>query len=127
MSARTRVLIVDDQAELRLLLMLTLGSGDLELSEATNGPEALAACAASPPDIVLLDVMMPGMDGYEVCRRIKADARLAATTVVLMTAADQAIQRRKGMEAGTDHYVSKPFSPEQLQQLVNDIIASRRT
>jgi CheY-like chemotaxis protein len=124
--ARTRVLIVDDQPELRLLLMLTLGGGNLELSEATSGTEALAACAASPPDIVLLDVMMPGMDGYEVCRRIKADPRLAATTVVLMTAADQATQRRKGMEAGTDHYVSKPFSPERLQQLINDIIASRQ-
>jgi CheY-like chemotaxis protein len=123
--ARARVLIVDDQPELRLLVALTLGGADLELTEAANGAEALAACAAAPPDIVLLDVVMPDMDGFEVCRRIKADPGLSATRVVLMTAADQAAQRRKGMDAGADHYVSKPFSPERLLQLITDLVAAR--
>ena len=124
---RARVLIVDDQPELRLLLTLTLAGAQVDLREAANGQEALVECDAQPPDIVLLDVMMPGLDGYEVCRRIKADPQLKSTVVVMMTAADQAEQRQHGMAAGADHYVSKPFSPAHLLQMVADLAAARRS
>ena len=123
---RAKVLIVDDQPELRLLLTLTLSGAPLDLREAANGQEALVECDAIAPDVVLLDVMMPGIDGYEVCRRIKADPQLQSTVVVMMTAADQAEQRQHGMSAGADHYVSKPFSPAHLLQMVTDLAAARR-
>ncbi len=122
----SRVLIVDDQPELRLLLTLSLSGADVELREAANGHEALLECEAKPPDIVLLDVMMPGLDGYEVCRRIKADPRLAGARVVMMTAADQPEQRQRGFDAGADHYVSKPFSPGELLQLLGDLTGAGR-
>lgn len=113
-----RVLVVDDQPELRLLISLTLAGESLELREAANGADALATCKDWRPHLVLLDVMMPGMNGYEVCRQIKSDASLNGTIVVLLTAADQASNRQHGLECGADQYFSKPFSPELLRQLV---------
>ena len=87
---------------------------------------ALAACKQQPPDIALLDVMMPGLDGYELCRAFKQDPRLRGTMVVLMTAGDQAIEREKARTAGADLYVAKPFSPSQLLRQLEALLASRR-
>jgi CheY-like chemotaxis protein len=78
------------------------------------------------PDVVLLDVMMPGIDGYEVCRRLKSEPRLRNTLVVLMTAGDQATERVRAREAGADFYVPKPFSPAELLQLVTEHLPSQR-
>jgi DNA-binding response OmpR family regulator len=127
MNERKRILIVEDQADLRKLVTLTLGATRYELLEAADAAQALEAVRGAPPDLVLLDVMLPGgMDGLEVCRRIKADARLDGTIVVMMTASDQAEQRARVRAAGADHYVAKPFSPRELRSLLESLLAEPR-
>ncbi|MDH3420817.1 MAG: response regulator [Gammaproteobacteria bacterium] len=119
------VLIVDDQADLRKLISLTLGNTDYDLIEAVDGPAALEACEQQEPDLILLDLMLPGgIDGIEICRRVRQDARLAHTKVVLLTAADQAIQRERAEEVGVDRYFPKPFSPQELRRLVESLLAA---
>ena len=125
LSPVPRILIVDDQPDLRLLVRLTIEGHGYDVAEAPNGEEALAACASRAPDAVLLDVMMPGIDGYEVCRRLKADPRMGQTFVVLMTAGHQETERARAREAGADAYVAKPFSPAQLLELVRSHLATR--
>lgn len=115
------MLIVDDQADLRLLLRMTFAGSRFAVREAADGQSALAACEQEMPDIVLLDVMMPGLDGYEVCRRIKSDNRAAGTFVVLMTAGHQATEEARARAAGADLYVAKPFSPNELLQTVQSL------
>jgi CheY-like chemotaxis protein len=119
------ILIVDDQPDLRLLIRLTFSSSGYRLQEAADGEAALAACAEAVPDAVLLDVMLPGIDGYEVCRRLKSDARTHATFVVLMTAGHQETERVRATAAGADRYLAKPFSPAQLLDLVQRELAAR--
>ena len=119
------ILVVDDQPDLRLLIRLTFSSTGYPVTEAADGGTALAACAESVPDVVLLDVMLPGMDGYEVCRRLKTDARTRGAFVVLMTAGHQETERIRAQEAGADHYLAKPFSPAQLLELVQRELAAR--
>lgn len=127
MNQRKRILIVEDQADLRKLVTLTLGTTRYELLEAADAAQALKAVQGPPPDLVLLDLMLPGgMDGLEVCRRIKADARLDGTVVVIMTASDQAEQRARVRAAGADRYVAKPFSPRELRSLVESLLAQPR-
>ncbi|MDH3533653.1 MAG: response regulator [Gammaproteobacteria bacterium] len=121
---KPRVLIVDDHADLRKLISLSLGSGNYDLVEAMDGQGALDVCERQPPDLVLLDLMLPGdFDGIEVCRRIRENSRLAHTRIVLLTAADQAAQRERAQEAGVDRYIPKPFSPRQLRELVESLLA----
>lgn len=121
---KPRILIVDDQADLRKLIVLTLGSEKYELFEAANGASALEAVQRAGPALVLLDLMLPGgMDGIEIAERIRAEPALAATRIVLLTAADQAVQRERAAAAGVDHYFPKPFSPRQLRELVESLLA----
>jgi CheY-like chemotaxis protein len=122
---RPSILIVDDQPDLRLLIRLTFSSTGYQVAEAADGEAALSACAQSAPDVVLLDVMLPGIDGYEVCRRLKADAGTRETFVVLMTAGHQETERVRAAEAGADHYLAKPFSPAQLLDLVQHELDAR--
>jgi CheY-like chemotaxis protein len=119
------VLIVDDQPEIRLLIRMTLDVTGAALREAADGQEALAACAAEAPDVVLLDVMLPDMSGYDICARLKADPRYARTRVILMTAGDQATERRRATEAGADLYVAKPFSPAEMLAHVSRYLGLR--
>lgn len=114
-----RILVVEDQADLRKLVSLTLRTQSHVLTEAASVDEALAALASTVPDVVLLDVMLPGdANGIDLCRHIKADERLRQVQVIVMTASDQAEQRERAMQAGADHYVAKPFSPRHLRELV---------
>ncbi len=114
-AARPRLLLVEDNFDMRLYLRLLLDP-HYAVSEAANGAEALEALARESPDIVLSDVMMPRMDGLELCRRLRADARLAALPVVLLSAKGLADQRAEGLKAGADDYVAKPFSIAELLQ-----------
>jgi len=117
------ILVVEDQADLRKLVSLTLGRPGRTLIEAATAAEALARLEQCVPDIILLDVMLPGgMNGVEVCRRIKSDPRFSRSIVILMTAADQAEQREHATQAGADRYVSKPFSPRALRELVASLL-----
>jgi len=127
LNPNSTVLVVDDQPELRLLVKLTFSGTGFTVREAADGEAALAACAAEVPDAVLLDVMMPGMDGYEVCRRLKSEPRLRDTLVVLITAGDQATERVRAREAGADFYVPKPFSPAELLRLVTEHLPSQKS
>jgi phosphoserine phosphatase RsbU/P len=106
---RDRVLIVDDVAvNLKLLRAILLRAGH-EVIEATSGQEALERVREAAPDLILLDVMMPGMDGYEVCRLLKADPATAAVPVVFVSALGEVTERIKGLEIGAEDYLSKPF------------------
>ena len=111
------VLIVDDEQHIRLLIEQTLEELEddgVELITARDGEEALDAVANQHPDLVFLDVMMPKKDGFEVCRTIKGDPATAGTTVLLLTAKGQAVDREAGLAAGADDYVTKPFDPDDL-------------
>jgi type IV pilus assembly protein PilB len=111
-----RVLVVDDQADMRRLAAHTLEHSGLPLqvSTAASGPEALDAAGADPPDLIVLDVMMPGMDGFEVCEHLRKDVRTAFTPILMLTALDDAGSRARGFHAGTDDYISKPFARAEL-------------
>lgn len=110
----TKVLVVDDAPEMVRLLRSLLKSQGYEVSAAESGPEALKLARAQRPDVILLDVMMPEMDGIEVCRRLKADGELCTIPVILATAKDSDGDVVKGLDAGADDYVAKPFNREIL-------------
>lgn len=119
-----KILIVDDQEEIRELIRLALEFDDYELHEAANGEQGWSAAQAFKPDLILLDVMMPGaLNGLQVCRRIKTDPELAHIKVVLLTARGQDADRQAGLQAGADHYLIKPFSPLELMKVIDQALA----
>ncbi len=112
-----KLLIADDEPHIRMLLEQTLE--DLEddgvtLLVAADGEQALAMIRAELPDVVFLDVMMPKLNGFDVCHAVRADPVLANISVVLLTAKGQETDRQKGQEAGADLYLTKPFDPDEL-------------
>jgi len=118
-----RVLIVDDHPELRKLVRLTLQLQDFEIFEADSGRRALELCHAQSPHLVILDVMMPGeLDGYATCAAIKADPAVSASKVILLTARAQQTDFDAGRKAGSDAYLTKPFSPLELIETVSRVL-----
>jgi CheY-like chemotaxis protein len=118
-SATRRILVVDDDPLILEVLRTLLHLRDLEVSCANDGTTALELLADGPlPHVIVCDVMMPGIDGLEVCRRIKGDPRTAQVPVILLTARDRAEDRAAGAAAGCDDYVTKPFSPLALTDLI---------
>jgi len=117
-----RVLVVDDILSNVKLLEAKLTAEYFEVVTAGNGEQALAKVAAEMPDIVLLDVMMPGMDGFEVCRRIKANSKTAHIPVVMVTALDQPSDRVSGLEAGADDFLTKPVDDTALFARVRSLV-----
>lgn len=110
--ASIRVLVIDDEDDVRMIVRFALERDPrFVVTEARNGTEGLHLALEEPPDLVLLDAMMPGLDGYEVCRRLRDDPRLAQTPVVFLTAKTQGYERREGLAAGATDYLSKPFDP----------------
>ncbi|MET0313894.1 MAG: response regulator, partial [Hansschlegelia sp.] len=105
-----RILVVDDIAANLKLLEARLTAEYFDVITAASGQEALDICSRAQCDIVLLDVMMPGMDGFEVCRRLKADPQTHHIPVVIITALDQPSDRLQGLEAGADDFLTKPVS-----------------
>ena len=119
----TRLLIVEDQPEIRMLIQMALEFENFEIHEAADGDAALALLPTLRPDLVLLDVLMPGSrNGLDVCRAIKADAALAGTRVVMLSARSQASDRQAGLAAGADAYLVKPFSPNELLRLIDKLL-----
>lgn len=125
MSAR--VLVVDDILPNVKLLEAKLSSEYYDVLTASNGPEALEKVETQSPDIVLLDVMMPGMDGFEVCRRIKANPATAHIPVVMVTALTDASDRIKGLESGADDFLSKPLNDVALMSRVRSLVRLKMT
>ncbi len=121
-----RILVVDDQEPNRLLLRDLLEAQGHVVTEAADGPEALERVREHPPDVVLLDVNMPGLDGFEVCRRLKADPRTAAIPVLLVTALAHREQRLEGIAAGANDYLTKPIDTADLVLRVRNAIGVRR-
>lgn len=118
MAERARILIVEDEPNIVLSLEFLLGQQGYEVAVARDGEEALRQVSEEPPRLVLLDVMLPGIDGYEVCRRLRERPDLAGLKVVFLTARGREAERLRGLEQGADHYVTKPFSTRELMALV---------
>ncbi|MTV24461.1 response regulator [Nitriliruptoraceae bacterium ZYF776] len=124
------VLVVDDDPLIRDVLRTILDLEEFEVRLAEDGEHALAAVDERVPQVVVCDVKMPGIDGYEVCRRLKAAPETAAVPVILLTARDRAEDRAAGVAAGCDAYVTKPFSPLHLIEVIGQVgagAASRST
>jgi two-component system, cell cycle response regulator DivK len=109
-----RVLIVDDNEDNRQILIDLLSANGYEVIEALNGLDAVTIATRETPDLVLMDIQLPGIDGHEATRRIKANPALARTPVIAVTSYALAGDDRKAAEAGCDAYVTKPFSPRAL-------------
>ena len=120
--APARVLVVDDTPQNVKLLADILGAKGFVAITAASGEEALGKLAAERPDLVLLDVMMPGLSGYDVCRRIRADPATALLPVVLVTSLDPHQERVKGIEAGADDFLSKPIHQAELLARVRSLL-----
>lgn len=115
MSKRNVILIVEDQPDIRSLIRMTLEMGDNEIHEAENGDSGWHMVCALRPDLVLLDVMMPGtLDGYQVCKKIRSEASVRHTPVIMLTARGQQSDFEMGRQAGATAYLTKPFSPLEL-------------
>lgn len=130
MSARFRnehlrdcVVLVDDEANIRETIAFILDAEGFEVATAADGVEGLAAVRRLKPKVVLLDVMMPRMDGYETCRTIRQDASLIGTYVIILTAKGQRTDEQKALEAGADVYLSKPFDDEVVLKVIRDVFA----
>jgi DNA-binding response OmpR family regulator len=126
LQAKSIILIVDDTETGREILEALLQSATYQLAFACNGPEALLKAEELTPDLILLDVMMPGMDGFEVCRRLRSNPRLAEIPIILVTALDDRQSRLQGIEAGADDFVTKPFDHAELRARVRTITRLNR-
>jgi len=126
MATVSTILIVDDQWVGREALTDLLLSPDYNLAYALTGAEALELAARLDPDLILLDVMLPGMDGYAVCRQIRAMPRLAEIPIIMITALDEHQARLQGLEAGADDFISKPFDRHELRTRVKTITRLNR-
>ncbi len=117
-----RILVVEDQEDNRQILRDLLASTDYEIMEAENGLEALAAVAKHRPDLILMDIQLPIIDGYEATRRIKADPELRSIPIIAVTSYALSGDEAKAREAGCDAYVPKPYSPRQLLAKINEFL-----
>ncbi len=118
------VLVVDDEPNIVLSLEFLLKQAGFRVRMASNGEAALAAIAEDPPDLVLLDVMIPGRDGYAVCQAIRANPAWQGVRVLMLTAKGSEIQREKGLSLGADDYVTKPFSTRELVDRIRRMLGS---
>jgi two-component system, cell cycle response regulator DivK len=118
-----RILVIEDQADNRQILRDLLASADFEVIEAVDGEAGLAAAAAHRPDLVLMDIQLPGLDGYEATRRLKADVVLHAIPVIAVTSYASSSDVDKARAAGCDTFVSKPFSPRQLLAKIREYLS----
>jgi two-component system alkaline phosphatase synthesis response regulator PhoP len=120
-----KILVVDDENYILHILDFSLGAEGYEVITAEDGEEAVRKCRDERPDLVVLDVMMPKMDGFEACRAIKRDSELAGTPVILLSAKARDVDQKQGYEAGADDYITKPFSPGRLVDRVHGLLKQR--
>jgi len=116
------ILIADDRLEVLELLMVTLEDGDYQVIYTSDGKEALEKIKLEKPDLILLDVVMPKMDGFQVLSELRRDFRLKDTPVIMLTAKGQEVDREKGKKLGANDYIVKPFSPSELLTKVGEIL-----
>jgi len=118
-----RVLIIDDEPNIVTALEFLLEKRGYQVKVAANGEDALAEVAAFRPDLVLLDVMMPKVSGYEVCQRMRADPRWQGIKIVMLSAKGREVEVSKGMSLGADLYVTKPFSSAELVATIDRLLS----
>jgi phosphate regulon transcriptional regulator PhoB len=120
------VLVVEDEPDIRNLVVHHLTRDGFRCRTATNGAEALASIRTAAPDLVVLDLMLPEMNGLEVCRRLRADPATAGVPIIMLTAKTDEVDRIVGLEMGADDYVAKPFSPKELVARVRAVLRRAR-
>jgi DNA-binding NarL/FixJ family response regulator len=122
MPVSKRLLIVDDEPNLLLAVAACLKAENYEVSTARSGREALVHLAESIPDLIVSDIRMPGMDGYQLARQLRGSPRTALVPIIFLTAKDETADRIEGFRAGIDAYLTKPFEPDELIAVVNGIL-----
>ena len=118
----TRVLVIDDEAPIRLLCRVNLEAEGMDVLEAADGPSGLDVARAEVPDVVLLDVMMPGLDGWRVAEHLLEDERTNGIPIIFLTARAEFRDRARGLDIGGVDYVTKPFNPLELAPLVRELL-----
>ena len=122
---KQKLLIVDDEAHIRMLIEQTLEDLEdegVELLFAENGEQALELIQKEEPNLVFLDVMMPKMNGMEVCQKVKKELNLSHVYIILLTAKGQEVDRQKGLDMGADRYMTKPFDPDEMLSIAQEIL-----
>lgn len=117
-----RILVVDDEPDIVALVAYHLAKGGYRVATASNGTEALKACREESPDVIVLDLMLPGMSGYDVLASLRERAETAEIGVILLTARRDEVDRIRGLTLGADDYLTKPFSPQELALRVNAVL-----
>ena len=120
--AKGRILVVDDEIYIVHILDFSLGMEGYEVITALDGEQALEKARAEKPDLIVLDIMMPKLDGYETCKILKADADTKEIPVILLSAKGRNVDQKIGFEVGADDYITKPFSPRKLVERINAIL-----
>ena len=121
-----RIVIADDDADIRELVVFKLRHGGHDVVPVGDGAAAVEACTAEKPDLVILDVMMPGMSGLDAARALRADSNMDGLPIIMLTARAQESDIEQGFEAGADDYIVKPFSPRELASRVSAVLARSR-
>jgi len=119
----TKVLVIDDEAPIRLLCRVNLEAEGMEVLEAADGPTGLQMAKGESPDVILLDVMMPGLDGWRVAEQLLLERSTSGIPIIFLTARAEFRDRARGLDIGGVDYVTKPFNPLELAPLVEDVIA----
>jgi DNA-binding response OmpR family regulator len=118
----TTVLVIDDEAPIRLLCRVNLEAERMSVLEASDGPSGLDAARTEQPDVILLDVMMPGLDGWGVAEALLEDERTAKIPIIFLTARAEFRDRARGLDIGGVDYITKPFNPVELAPLVRSLL-----
>ena len=122
MSAKKRILVVDDEINVVKSLTFVLSKEGYDVSSAADGEEAMAKIKELKPDLVFLDIMMPKKNGYEVCTEMRSDPGLSGIYVIMLTAKSQEVDKGKGLNAGADEFIVKPFSPLRVVERVKELL-----
>jgi two-component system alkaline phosphatase synthesis response regulator PhoP len=120
--SKGKILVVDDEIYIVHILDFSLGMEGYEVITALDGEQALERMKVERPDLVVLDIMMPKLDGYEVCKQIKSNPATKQTPVILLSAKGRNVDQKLGFDVGADDYITKPFSPRKLVERINQLL-----
>jgi two-component system alkaline phosphatase synthesis response regulator PhoP len=125
--AKGKILVVDDEIYIVHILDFSLGMEGYEVLTALDGEQALEKARQEHPDLIVLDIMMPKLDGYETCKLLKSDDNTKSIPVILLSAKGRNVDQKVGFEVGADDYITKPFSPRKLVERINAILGQTST
>lgn len=125
--SKGKILVVDDEIYIVHILDFSLGMEGYEVVTALDGEQALERVASEKPDLIVLDIMMPKLDGYEVCRAVKSNPATKNVPVILLSAKGRNVDQKMGFDVGADDYITKPFSPRKLVERINQLLGQAVT